>query len=160
MIRHDDHGMEWRRIGGRELANVDGHGLVVMPGQNGGFLWGVLNESTGETIDQGKEETRGEARRRAVWAAAKALDVPTLDEPPPAEIILLSSTPRVGRRMRAAARIVVTVTASAVVGGVLGSVLRLFPSAMLPLTIASAVVAVVAAVVSLVFAVKANRGQR
>ena len=126
MNEHDDHGLQWRRLAGREHALTSGFILMVSaPAPNGGYMWGVLREDNHDVVDNGKAPTRGEARRLAVFALAEHLGIATPDPftPPPAELMLTPLASSVSPALRrAAASVLFALFALFVIATIIGIV--------------------------------------
>lgn len=70
----EDHGLEWRRLYGREWAKTECHTLMVSSRMDdGGYAFGVIDDATQNPVTTGMAPTRPEARRLAVFALADVM---------------------------------------------------------------------------------------
>lgn len=124
-----EHGLDWRRIAGREVANLSGLALVVSaPHPDGGFSFGVVEAGPDGAVvvhREGRAETRANARRDAVLAAGDVLGV--VEHEVARALAVTDMTPAVGGRVRAAAYVLlaaIAVGVSALVAAGLVGLLR------------------------------------
>ena len=106
-----EHGLEWRRIAGREVANLSGLALVVSaPHPGGGFSFGVVEPGPDGAMvvrREGRAETRANARRDAVLAAGDVLGL--VGHEVAQALAVTDMTPAVGGRVRTAAYVLLAV---------------------------------------------------
>lgn len=119
---HDDHGLLWKRVGGREWAKPDGsgHSLAVFPAMGTGYLFAVLDDETQDGVADGHAVTRAEARRHAVMALGQHLGMNMLPD-------LTAETPlRDNVGVSTALRFGAMVLLAAGVGVVIGALVAVF----------------------------------
>lgn len=106
MITHEDHGLTWERIGGKEIAAIGAHSLVVMRSPTTGYLWGVVDLVNDKTLSTGRSQTRAHARQDAVEALAGLAEVEVprpIDQPDGMVLLHAVDHPTASPRMKVAA---------------------------------------------------------
>ena len=99
----NDHGLEWRRLYGREWAKTEHHTLMVSSRMDdGGYAFGVIDDATKEPVTTGQAPTRPEARRLAVFALAEVLGL-GVATPTPEDFVTTHRPRETSRWLRIAA---------------------------------------------------------